>query len=169
MEHHVNPYRIYLKATHKWVEVSREYYLDHRRYYDAFRKRHQAHGQCICPKSKFWLCDGDCFNCEFQRAGDMISLDYTTENDDGDVCSLMDSLVDPAPSVESVICDKAELDQLFKRLNELMPEAREIGLLRQKGLTDSAIADIIGIRRTTFHSRLKKAREQLAFEFPDCF
>lgn len=107
MEHHVNPYRIYLKATHKWVEVSREYYLDHRRYYDAFRKRHQAHGQCICPKSKFWLCDGDCFNCEFQRAGDMISLDYTTENDDGDVCSLMDSLVDPAPSVESVICDKA--------------------------------------------------------------
>ncbi len=99
----------------------------------------------------------------------MISLDYTTENDDGDVCSLMDSLVDLAPSVESVICDKAELDQLFKRLNELMPEARKIGLLRQKGLTDSAIADIIGIRRTTFHSKLKKAREQLASEFPDCF
>ena len=89
MEHHVNPYRIYLKATRKWVEVSEKYYLDHLRYYDAFRKRHQSHGQCICPKSKFWLCDGDCFNCEFQRAEDRISLDYPTENDDGDVCSLM--------------------------------------------------------------------------------
>lgn len=57
MEHHVNPYRIYLKATRKWVEVSEKYYLDHRRYYDAFRKRHQSHGQCICLKIKFWLCD----------------------------------------------------------------------------------------------------------------
>ena len=68
-----------------------------------------------------------------------------------------------------MICDKAELDQLFRRLNELMPEANQIGLLRQQGLTDSAIADIIGIRRTTFLSRLKKAREQLASEFPDYF
>ena len=169
MEHHVNPYRIYLKTTRTWVEVSREYYLDHRRYYDAFRKRHQDHGQCVCPKSKFWLCDGDCFNCEFQRGGDWISLDYTTENDDGDACALLDSLADPAPSVESVICDKAELDQLFRRLNELMLEANQIGLLRQQGLTDSAIADIIGVKRTTFLSRLKKAREQLASEFPDYF
>ena len=52
---------------------------------------------------------------------------------------------------------------------ELMPEARKIGLLRQKGLTDSAIADSIGVKRTTFLSRLIKAREQLAFEFPDLF
>lgn len=50
-----------------------------------------------------------------------------------------------------------------------MPEAMEIGLLRQKGLTDSAIADSIGVKRTTFLSRLKKAREQLASEFPDLF
>ena len=69
--------RIYLKATRKWVEVSEEYYRDHTHYYDAFRKRHQSHGQCVCPKNKFWLCDGDCYNCEFRRAGDMLSLDYT--------------------------------------------------------------------------------------------
>ena len=61
------------------------------------------------------------------------------------------------------------MDMLFARLEELMPEAREIGLLRQKGLTDSAIADSIGVKRTTFLSRLKKAREQLASEFPDLF
>lgn len=161
--------RIYLKATRQWVEVSEEYYRDHTRHYDAFRKRQQSHGQCVCPKNKFWLCDGDCFNCEFHRAGDQLSLDFTTENEEGDVCSPLDALADLSPSVEEVVCDKAELDQLFDRLNDLMPEAVQIGKLRQQGLSDEAIAKIIGIKRTTFLSRLKKAKEQLAAEFPDRF
>ena len=160
---------IYLKATRQWVEVSEEYYRDHTRYHDALRKRQQSHGQCVCPKSKFWLCDGDCLTCEFRRAGDMLSLDYTVENEDGNACSPLDNLADPAPSIEEIICDKAELDQLFARLNELMPEAVEIGRLRQDGLSDEAIAEMIGIKRTTFLSRLKKAKEQLAAEFPDRF
>lgn len=161
--------RIYLKATRQWVEVSEEYYRDHTRYHDALRKRQQSHGQCVCPKSKFWLCDGDCLTCEFRRAGDMLSLDYTVENEDGNACSPLDNLADLAPSIEEIICDKAELDQLFARLNELMPEAVEIGRLRQDGLSDEAIAEMIGIKRTTFLSRLKKAKEQLAAEFPDRF
>ena len=161
--------RIYLKATRQWVEVSEEYYRDHTRYHDALRKRQQSHGQCVCPKSKFWLCDGDCLTCEFRRAGDMLSLDYTVENENGNACSPLDNLADPAPSIEEIICDKAELDQLFARLNELMPEAVEIGRLRQDGLSDEAIAEMIGIKRTTFLSRLKKAKEQLAAEFPDRF
>ena len=161
--------RIYLKATRQWVEVSEEYYRDHTRYHDALRKRQQSHGQCVCPKSKFWLCDGDCLTCEFRRAGDMLSLDYTVENEDGNACSPLDNLADPAPSIEEIICDKAELDQLFARLNELMPEAVEIGRLRQDGLSDEAIAEMIGIKRTTFLSRLTTAKEQLAAEFPDRF
>lgn len=169
MQKNVNPYRIYLKSTRQWVEVSEEYYCDHTRYHDALRKRQQSHGQCVCPKNKFWLCDGDCLTCEFRRAGDMLSLDYTVENEDGDTCSPLDTLADPAPSIEEIICDKAELDQLFARLNELMPEAVQIGQLRQDGLSDEAIAEIIGIKRTTFLSRLKKAKEQLAAEFPDRF
>ena len=58
---------------------------------------------------------------------------------------------------------------LFDRLNDLMPEAVRIGKLRQQGLSDEAIAKVIGIKRTTFLSRLKKAKEQLAAEFPDRF
>lgn len=169
MQKNANPYRIYLKATRKWVEVSEEFYKNHTRHYDTFRKRHQAHGQCVCPRNKFWLCDGDCYNCEFRRAGDMLSLDYTTENKDGDTCSPLDALEDPTPSIESVICDKAELDQLFAHLNELMPEAIQIGKLRQDGLTDETIAKLIGIPRTTFLSRLKKAKEILQREYPDLF
>lgn len=169
MQKQGNPFRVYLKSTRQWVDVSEEYYRDHTRYYDAFRKRQQAHGKCVCPKNKFWLCDGDCHNCEFRRAGDQLSLDYTTENEDGDVCSPLDSLADTTPSVEDVIADKAELDELFDRLSQLMPEATRIGSLRQEGLSDEAIAKVIGIKRTTFLSRLKKAKEQLAAEYPDRF
>ena len=99
----------------------------------------------------------------------MDSLDYTVENKDGDTYSLIDQLCDPSPSLESIICDKVELNRLFARLNELMPEAIEIGRLRQQGLSDSAIADALGIRRTTFLSRLKKVKALLADEYPDFF
>ena len=161
--------RIYLKSTREWVEVSEEYYCDHTRYYDALCKHQQSHSRCVCPKKMFWLCDGDYLTCEFRCVGDILSLDYTVENEDGDACSPLDNLADPTPSIEEIICDKAELDQLFARLNELMPEAVRIGKLRQDGLSDEAIAEIIGIKRTTFLSRLKKVKKQLATEFPDRF
>lgn len=161
--------RIYLKTTSEWVEVSKEYCHDHTRYHDALRKHQQSHGQCICPKNKFCLCKGDCLTCEFRRAGDMISLDNAIENEEGDTCSLLNNLVDPTHSIEEIICDKIELDRLFARLNELMPEAIEIGKLRLDGFSDEEIAKSIGIKRTTFLSRLKKIKEQLSHKHPDLF
>ena len=129
----------------------------------------EKHGVNGHPRSKWWLCDGMCDDCEYHAPGDILSLDMPTSSDDGDEVTLLDMLEDPAPSIEEVICDKAELDQLYERLNQLMPEAVEIGRLRQKGLTDEAIAKIVGIKRTTFRSRLEKAKAQLAAEYPDRF
>lgn len=163
-----NLYRIYIKSTREWVEVPEETYREHIRHYDTFRKRQQSRGECACPRSKFWLCDGDCLNCEFHHAT-MNALDYTVESKDGDTYSPIDQIYDPSPSIESVVCDKIELDRLFARLNEIMPEAIEIGRLRQQGLSDSAIADALGIKRTTFLSRLKKVKALLADEYPDFF
>lgn len=164
-----NVKRIYDKQTKTWFEVSPEQYEEFDRWRTNLRKREQYHHRCMCPRSKWWLCDGICQDCEFHAPGDTLSLDMPVANEEGDEVTLLDTLVDPAPTIESVISDKAELDQLFACLNELMPEAVEIGKLRQDGLSDEAIAKIIGIKRTTFLSRLKKAKEQLASEFPDRF
>ncbi len=161
-----NPFRIYIKSSHQWIDVNEEYYRDHMRYCDAFRKRHQEHGQCACPRRKFWLCDTDCVNCEFRRSGGMVSLDESLPDGEG---TLADYVPDDAPLIEDVLADKAELEQLFERLNELMPEAITIGKLREDGLSDEAIVGIIGIKRTTFPSRLNKAKEKLKDEFPDFF
>ena len=163
-----NLYRIYIKSAREWVDVPEELYREHIRHYDSFRKKQKSRGECVCPKSRFWLCDGDCLTCEF-HCSSMDSLDYSIENEDGDVCSPLDRRCDPSPTIESIVCDKVELDRLFARLNELMPEAIEIGRLRQQGLSDSAIADALGIKRTTFLSRLKKVKALLVDEYPDFF
>ena len=164
-----NVKRIYDKQTKTWFEVSPEQYSEFDRWRTNLRKREQYHGRCMCPRNKWWLCDGMCDDCEYHAPGDILSLDMPTSNDDGDEVTLLDMLEDPAASLEEVICDKAELDQLYERLDQLMPEAVEIGRLRQKGLTDEAIAKIVGIKRTTFRSRLAKAKAQLAAEYPDRF
>ncbi|MCH3988139.1 MAG: bacterio-opsin activator [Lachnospiraceae bacterium] len=157
--------RIYDKTTKQWYEIPEDQYREYDRSRTALRKRMQYRGECFCPRSKWWLCDGNCLDCEFHN-NTTVSLDDPLPDGDG---TLADYVPDDAPLIEEVLSEKAELDQLFARLQELMPEAKRIGELREEGLSDEAIADIIGIKRTTFLSRLKKAKEKLAKEFPDWF
>ena len=121
MQNNVNQSkRIYDKQTKTWFEVTPEQYKEFDTWRTNLRKREQYHHRCMCPRNKWWLCDGMCDDCEFHAPGDILSLDMPTSNDDE--VTLLDMLEDPAPSIEEVICDKAELDQLFDRLNELMPD-----------------------------------------------
>ena len=83
--------------------------------------------------------------------------------------TLHDVTADPNSLFESAMCDQDELNQLLKRLSELMPEASEIGKLRLKGLKDEDIADAIGIKRATFRSRIEKAHAILHEEYGEDF
>lgn len=154
-------YRIYLKSTKEWVEVPEEFYREQKSYWDTFRKKAQYHGQCICPKSKFWLCDGDCFNCEFRRAGDMLSLDYENENEDGDTCSPLDSVPDPAPLMADVVADKLLLEQLIQRLRELDPESDLILQMLSDEKSDRSIAEELGRPQRTFARQMQRYRNEL--------
>jgi DNA-directed RNA polymerase specialized sigma24 family protein len=157
--------RIYDKTTKQWYEIPEDQYREYDRWRTALRKRMQYRGECFCPRSKWWLCDGNCLDCEFHN-NTTVSLDDPLPDGEG---TLADYVPDDAPLIEEVLSEKAELDQLFERLQELMPEAKRIGELREEGLSDEAIADTIGIKRTTFLSRLKKAEGKLSQEFPDWF
>lgn len=162
-------YKVYLPRLKKWVDVTKEQYYGYYRDIWATRKRAQEHCQCMCPKSKLWLCDGDCLACQYRAAGDTLSLDYTCENESGEEFSMMDKLQDESINIEEVITDRAALEQLFNRLGQIMPEARRIGELRLAGLTDTEIAKVLGVARTTFLSRIKKAAELLKGEYSDMF
>lgn len=162
-------HRIYDKYTCQWFKVTPKQYAEFDRWRTNLRKHKQHYGHCTYTRKKWWLCDGICDGCEFHAPNDTLSLNQLVSNDEGEEVTLLDTLMDSAPPIESVICDKAEMDQLFERLNDLVPEAMKIGKLRQAGLTDETIAKIIGINRTTFLSRLNKAKAQLSTEYPDLF
>ena len=162
-------FKIYLSHEKQWIEVTKEQYHAYYRNIWTTRKRAQKHRQCMCPKSKLWLCDGDCLVCKFHAPGDSLSLDLTSENENGEEYSLLDELADQSASVDDVVTDKIMLDMLFQRLGEIIPEARGIGDLRLAGLSDAEIADEIGVPRTTFLYRLKRAKELLQNEYPDLF
>ena len=157
--------RIFDKTTKTWFEVPPEEYERYDRWRTNFRKKEQYHGRCMCPRKKWWLCDGVCEDCEFHAPGDMLSLDATSKNEDGEETCILDCYASPESVLNGIVLDQLLMQQLLKRLEELMPEAIEIGKLRREGLSDETIANIIGINRNTFRSRLKKTEERLREEY----
>lgn len=84
----------------------------------------------MCPKSKTWMCDGDCLACEFRAAGDNLSLDYTIEDGEGNQKSWADDLQDDTPDAQSIMEDRELLCTLYQKLQELDPEGRRIDRLK---------------------------------------
>ena len=159
-------FRIYVRTMRKSIPVSEEVYRDHTRYYGAFRRRMQDHGRCSCKWQKEFLCDGNCCGCEFQLSGDMSSLfEKLKTKNDTNYC-LIDTTQAPEAAVEEVAISKVYLDGLWKRLCALLPEAKVLGYERFCGLTDAAIAKILGIPRTTWTSKKAAVRKQLRAEYP---
>lgn len=162
-------YSIHLRQTNERIPCTEQEFKDYYRDIDAFRKKQQRHGRCVCPTSKHLDCDMDCYTCPFRRQGDLVSLDVNISKEDGDEITWVDALEDTAPLIEDLVTQKADLDQLFQRIEELMPQALQIGALRQQGMTDTAIAEEIGVGRKTFAHRLMRLREVLEKEYPDFF
>ena len=163
-----NTRRIYIRSQRRWQEVPEDVYQEHIRFHDTYRHRMQGRGLCCCPRSKWWTCDADCLTCEYRNADVIASLDSPIGEDDDDL-TLMDTIADDSVAVSELATDRIVLEQLFKRLADMMPEAENIGKLRLQGLYDEAIAKKIGITRTTFLSRIKAAKKQLEKEYPDFF
>ena len=161
-------YYIYLRSTNERIPCTEEEFRAYYHDIDLFRQRQQYRKQCVCPQKKWLECDMDCQTCPFRR-NDVFSLDKPLETAEGEEMSLLESIPDESPLISDIIANKEHLNLLFRRLNEIMPEAIEIGRLRQIGLNDSDIAARIGKPRTTLLSRLQKARKILEPEFPEFF
>lgn len=141
---------------------------------NAYRRTQMNHGRCVCPPSKRLMCDMDCWTCPYRTPGDLSSLDSGRIDDEGDEMNWLDHLQEEmpdlqAPSNEDIVTDALYMRQLLARLNEIMPQALEIGRLRQMGQSEDSIADEVGTGRKTYAYRIKKAAELLKKEFPEFF
>lgn len=149
-------YKVYIHRLKTWVPVTKEQYHTYYRDIWATRKRAQSHGQCMCPKSKTWLCDGDCLVCEFRSAGDNLSLDYEIHDGEGNQKSWLDDLVDESPDAQSIMEDRELLEALYQKLEELDPDGQRICRLIMAGKSERDIASELGIPRNTFTYRRDK-------------
>jgi len=96
----------------------------------------------------------DCLTCPFRRAGNVCSTDeIACEIDGAEICYL-DTLYDDSPLIDDMIANSAELQLLFERLQELMPQAVEIGKLRLLGHTNVSIAKKLDMQTTSSSSRI---------------
>lgn len=79
--------RLYDKGTKQWFDVPADFFEKYDKERDAFRKKMQDHGRCVCPFRKDWLCDMMCDDCEFQRACDFLSFWTCLKDTATSVCS----------------------------------------------------------------------------------
>ena len=163
-----NQYHIYLRSTKERIPCTKEEFDNYYHDIDLFRQKQQYHGLCVCPQRKRLDCDMDCATCPFRRTG-TLSLDDTIKDEDGEETAWLNTIPDDAPLFADILADQEHVGELFKRLNEIMPLALEIGRLRLQGMSDTDTATEIGVHRNTFASRIKKAESILKKEFPDLF
>ncbi|MBQ9900759.1 MAG: sigma-70 family RNA polymerase sigma factor [Clostridia bacterium] len=164
-------YRVYIRKINTWVDVTKEQYYAYYRDVWATRKREQFYGRCRCPKSKMWICDGDCLSCAFRATGEIASLDSTFEDDEGNSTSQIEELQDEKPAAQAIMEDRELLAALYQKLEELDPDGRRICELIMEGKSERTIASELGISRSTYAYRrnkvLKLLREMLEPYFMD--
>ena len=149
--------RIYIRKIKQWVPCTREQFDDYYRDINVYRRTQMNHGRCLCVPSNWPLCDMDCWTCPYYKTGDLSSLDSGRCDTGGEEMTWLDHLQEErpdlqSPSPEDYVSDSDYIHQILERLKEIMPQVIEIGVLRQKGLSEDAIAEQIGVGRKTYVS-----------------
>lgn len=139
--------KIYIRSSQQWVPVTEEVYLEYYRPIWRIQKAAQKNGQCVCPQSKLWRCDGDCAVCSYHAAGNTVSLD--------EMC-LGDTIADPDAAFADIVLDSIFLEQLLDELAERDPDGRRICELIMSGKTERECAAALNMARNTFTYRRDK-------------
>lgn len=62
--------KIYIKAINEWYETTKEEHDNYYRDINAYRRTQQNHGNCACPRQKYFYCDMDCCTCKYRISAD---------------------------------------------------------------------------------------------------
>ena len=150
----------YLGAIKNWVDRTEEfdnYYRD----INAYRKKQQRHGRCVCPSNRRLMCDMDCLTCPFKRTGDIRYMDANLDTDNNEVETHIDYIQSDAPLTEDIICEFELLRALCSELSELSPDDYKICSTIMKGLSDVKAAKTLGLPRNTYVYRKMRFLERM--------
>ncbi len=156
---------IYIRSTETIIPCTDEEFQEYYRGINAFRRREQRHGRCVCPANRRLSCDMVCGHCPHIRTGDMLSLDEIVFEDE--VVQYLDLVTEESRLIDEMIIEAEALKVVLKRIEELMPMAILIGQLRIAGYTETEIEQKFHVSRRTYAYRLKKLRGIIEKEFSE--
>lgn len=152
---------LYERSLGKWVQYDEETYIELRR--DRIRKRTRMcrEKRCFQPIELLWQCDGICEDCPHFKESE---VSWNTKVGNSEELTLGEALPDGVDHEEKCV-DKMHYADVMKRLDEIIPFARQVGVLRLQGKSDREIAATLGLSRTSMYRKLDKAKAILLSEF----
>jgi len=153
---------IYSRSLKKKIPCTEKQFQDFYREADRVWHKEHYHERCLCPYERKWVCDGDCEICKHHIGYGELSLD-APNTEDGK--TLADTIEDEVtPRFEDIAEDSLLLNQLIARLCELDPDGATIVQIWQdhpEGISDRAVAKLLGRPQRTFADQMKKYRTEL--------
>ena len=149
-----NAKRYFIPVDGQLIEVREEIYKEYYRPIWRARKRAQKGGNCGCPKSQLWKCDGECQLCSFSAAGDQVSLSTPIGGEHGEI-SLSDRLSDDV-TPESRLFRKDLIEALYSSLTQLDSDSRQLCFFIMQGKTEREIAATMNLSQSTLHDKKQK-------------
>ena len=148
----------YININKELIPVSEEIYQTVNRWKE--NERHRARRDGECGQSDYRYCSGDCATCSWHTAGSRsIPLSELIEKHDDDK-SL--DLSDSRPLVEEIVADRLLLEELYRKLDDIIPDGGRVFQMRANDYTERDIAQALGIKtQSTLNYRIRKMDEYI--------
>lgn len=158
----------YVMVGREKVEVSIEVKKAYENMQDGMRIRQHRRGECSCPFSKGYTCTTDCTTCKFRIFKDIYFDGICSDEDEefGDEFLFLQTRNDYI-AFDEEYANREEAKGILSILHELAPELIEYGKLKLDGYTNSEIAEMLGMKRSTLDSRRKKYYMDIKKKYPD--
>ena len=143
----------YIKVNRELIPVTDEIYHAANQMKEKERYRARRDGKCGQPDYRY--CTGDCATCRWQQEGYRMqsiskvlgdNLEYETPE-----------LTHAESSFDEIIADRLLLEDLYRRLDEVIPDGSRVFQMRAHDYSEREIAKELGIKaQSTLSYRIKK-------------
>lgn len=143
----------YIKVNNELIPVTEEVYKAANQMKEKERYRARRDGKCGQPDYRY--CTGDCATCRWQQEGYRMlpigkvfgdNLEYETSE-----------LTQAEPSFDEIIADRLLLENLYRQLDEVIPDGSRVFQMRAHDYSEREIAKALGIKaQSTLSYRIKK-------------
>lgn len=143
----------YIKVNNELIPVTEEVYKAANQMKEKERYHARRDGKCGQPDYRY--CTGDCATCRWQQEGYRMlpiskvfgdNLEYETSE-----------LTQAELSFDEIIADRLLLENLYRQLDEVIPDGSRVFQMRAHDYSEREIAKALGIKaQSTLNYRIKK-------------